>query len=157
VDIFDFVGNSRAEFNYTDRMRVMLGRTSMSVAEEMERGCPHLPLGCKMILEPKAKEYIMKNIRGAIQRFTARKVNALVQNFERHHSIPLTLTNFVKIYQMPLDKLYRARTWNQLLYETGIRQDLSSFNEELSRAVYRKWSATDSYSYLSFIEQLAQK
>ena len=157
VDIFDFVGNSRAEFNYTDRMRVMLGRTSMSVAEEMERGCPHLPLGCKMILEPKAKDYIMKNIRGAIQRFTARKVNALVQNFERHHSIQLTLTNFVKIYQMPLDKLYRSRTWNQLLYETGIRQDLSSFNEELSRAVYRKWSATDSYSYLSFIEQLAQK
>ena len=44
VNILDFVGNSRAEFNYTDRMRVMLGRTSMSVVEEMERDCPHLPL-----------------------------------------------------------------------------------------------------------------
>lgn len=41
VNILDFVGNSRAEFNYTDRMRVMLGRTSMSVVEEMERDCPH--------------------------------------------------------------------------------------------------------------------
>lgn len=156
VDILDFVGNSRAEFNYTDRMRVMLGRTSMSVVEEMERDCPHLPLGCRIILEPKAKEYILNNIKGAIQRFTARKVIALVQNFERHHSVPLTLANFVRIYQLPLDKLYKGRTWNDILCDARIAEKQSSFNEELSRAVFRKWLATDSYSYLSFIEKLAR-
>ena len=157
VNILDFVGNSRAEFNYTDRMRVMLGRTSMSVVEEMERDCPHLPLGCRIILEPKAKEHILNNIKGAIQRFTVRKVIALVQNFERHHSVPLTLSNFVRIYQMPVDKLYKGRTWNQILFEAGVGEEQSRFNEELSRAVFRKWSATDSYSYLSFIEQLAKR
>jgi len=136
---------------------VMLGRTSMSVVEEMERNCPHLPFGCRIILEPKAKEYILSNIKGAIQRFTARKVVSLVQSFERHHSIPLTLTNFVKIYQLSLDKLYKGRTWNQLLYESGLKKVQSAYNEELSRAVFRKWLATDSYSYLSFIEKLAQK
>ena len=156
VDIFDYVGNSRAEFNYSDRMRVMLGRTSMSVIEEMERDCPHLPLGCRIMLEPKAKEYILQNIRGAIQRFTARRVLGLVQNFERHHSVPLTLSNFARIYQMPVDKLYKGRTWNQILFEAGVSKEQSQFNEELSRAVFRKWSATDSYSYLSFIEQLAR-
>ena len=155
VNILDFVGNCRAEFNYTDRMRVMLGRTSMSVSEEMERDCPHLPLGCRFFLEPKAKEYIMSNIKGAIQRFTARKVIALVQNFERHHSVPLTLSNFIRIYQLPLDKLYKGRTWNQLLFEAGLKLEQSAYNEELSRAVFRKWLATDSYSYLSFIEKLA--
>ena len=138
-------------------MRVMLGRTSMSVVEEMERDCPHLPLGCRIILEPKAKEHILNNIKGAIQRFTARKVIALVQNFERHHSVPLTLSNFVRIYQMPVDKLYKGRTWNQILFEAGVGEEQSRFNEELSRAVFRKWSATDSYSYLSFIEQLAKR
>lgn len=157
VNILDFVGNSRAEFNYTDRIRVMLGRTSMSVVEEMERDCPHLPLGCRIILEPKAKEHILNNIKGAIQRFTARKVIALVQNFERHHSVPLTLSNFVRIYQMPVDKLYKGRTWNQILFEAGVVKEQSRFNQELSRAVFRKWSATDSYSYLSFIEQLAKR
>lgn len=157
VDIFDYVGNSRAEFNYSDRMRMMLGRTSMSVIEEMERDCPHLPLGCRIMLEPKAKEYIMSNIRGAIQRFTARRVLGLVQNFERHHSVPLTLSNFVRIYQMPVDKLYKGRTWNQILFDAGVSEEQSRFNEELSRAVFRKWSATDSYTYLSFIEQLAKR
>lgn len=157
VNILDFVGNSRAEFNYTDRMRVMLGRTSMSVAEEMERDCPHLPLGCRIILEPKAKEYIMNNIKGAIQRFSTRKILELVQNFNRHHSVHLTLSNFVKIYQLPLDKLYKGRTWNQLLFEAGLNHEHSEYNEELSRAVFRKWLATDSYSYLGFIESLAKQ
>lgn len=156
VNILDYVGNSRAEFNYTDRMRVMLGRTSMSVEEEMLRDCPHLPLGCRIILEPKAKEYIMNNIKGAIRRFNARKLEALVQNFERNHSVPLTLTNFVRIYKIPLDKLYRGRTWNQLLYDTGLAEKQSSHNLELGRAVLRKWLATDSYSYMCFIGQLAR-
>lgn len=157
VDIFDYVGNSRAEFNYTDRMRVLLGRTSMSVVEEMERDCPHLPLKCQITLEPKAKEYIMSNIRGAIQRFSSRRINNLVENFEKNHSVPLSLSNFIKVYQMPLDKLYKSRTWNQVLYEVGLEQEQSEFNVELSRAVYRKWLATDSYSYLSFIEKIARQ
>lgn len=157
VDILDFVGNYRKEFNFTDRMRVMLGRTSMSVEEELVRGCPHLPLGCQIILEPKAKEFIMANIREAIHSFTHTKICNLVRNFERDQSIPLTLSNFILIHKIPLDKLYKNSTWNHYLHETGIRSEESSFNEELNRAVFRKWLATDSYSYLSFIQNLAQK
>lgn len=156
VDIFDFVGNCRAEFNYADRMRAIIGRTSMSVEEEMERDCPHLPLGCQITLEPKAKEYILKNIKGAIKRFSARKITALMQNFERNHPVPLTLTNFVNIYQVPLSKIYRDKTWNQLMGESELEYYPSNLNLELSRAVFRKWLATDSYSYFSFIQKLAQ-
>lgn len=157
VDIFDYVGNCRAEFNYTDRMRAIIGRTSMSVDEEIERNCPHLPFGCRITLEPKAKEYILKNIKGAIRQFTPRKIYFLIQNFEKNHSIPLTLTGFVRIYKIPLDKLYNDRTWNQLLYDAGLRKEQSKFNKELSRAVYRKWLSTDSHSYLTFILNLAMK
>lgn len=156
VDIFDYVGNCRAEFNYTDRMRAIIGRTSMSVEEEMERDYPHLPFGCKITLEPKAKEYIMKNIRGAIKRFTTRKITSLIQNFDRNHSVPLTLTNFVNVYQVPLNKLYKDRTWNLLLCKSEMETEESKFNAELSRAVFRKWLATDSYSYFSFIQKIAQ-
>lgn len=156
VNIFDYVGNCHAEFNYTDRMRAIIGRTSMSVEEEIERNCPHLPLGCRIILESKAKEYIMKNIREAIRRFTARQIIGLITNFERHHSVKLTLTNFIRIYQIPLHKLYHGKTWNQLLCEAGINENHSRFNNELCRAVFRKWLATDSYSYLSFINNIAQ-
>jgi hypothetical protein len=60
------------------------------------------------------------------------------------------------VYQVPLNKLYKERTWNQLLCESEKETQLSKFNQELSRAVYRKWLATDSYSYFSFIYKLAQ-
>ena len=157
VNILDYVGNSRAEFNYTDRMRTMMGRTSMSVLEELNLNCPHLPLKCQIILEPKAKEYIVNNLKNAILNYSSRKLTALIQNFDRNHSVPLTLESFVEIYQIPLDKLYKGRTWNQLLNESNIVNTQSNYNEELSRAVYRKWLATDSYSYLSFINSITQK
>ena len=97
-------------------MRTIMGRTSMSVEEELERGCPHLPLGCTITLEKKAKEYIMQNIKGAIKRFTARKISSLVMNFERNHDISLTLSHFINLYKVPVHKLYRYKTWNQWLY-----------------------------------------
>ena len=157
VNILDYVGNSRAEFNYTDRMRTMMGRTSMSVLEELNLNCPHLPLKCQIILEPKAKEYIVNNLKNAILNYSSRKLTALIQNFDRNHSVPLTLESFVEIYQIPLERLYKGRTWNQLLNESNIVNTQSNYNEELSRAVYRKWLATDSYSYLSFINSITQK
>ncbi|MCR5453727.1 MAG: DUF3427 domain-containing protein, partial [Bacteroidales bacterium] len=157
VNILDYVGNSRAEFNYTDRMRAIIGRTSMSVIEELQHGCPHLPFNCQIVLEQKAKEYIINNLKSAIMNFSTRKLTALIQNFDRNHSVPLTLENFVDIYKIPLEKLYNKRTWSQLLKESGVSDQQSAFNEELCHAVYRKWLATDSYSYLSFINDLAQK
>lgn len=98
----------------------------------------------------------MKNIKGAIKRFTTRKITSLMQNFERNHSVPLSLHNFVDIYQVPLNRLYKGNTWNQLLCESKLEYYSSNFNTELSRAVYRKWLATDSYSYFSFIQKLAR-
>ena len=158
VDIFDFVGNCRAEFNYTDRMRAMIGRTSMSVKEEMERGCPHLPLGCKIILEPKAKEYIMDNINNAIKRFSLAKLTALIKNFEHNHSASLSLANFVNIYGVSLDRIYKGgHTWYQLLHTAGRMDAESVYADELSRAVFRKWLSTDSYTYFSFIDRLANQ
>jgi hypothetical protein len=138
-------------------MRVILGKTSMSTEEEIQRGCPHLPFGCKVMLEPKAKEYILKNIKGAVNRFSIRKLGQLVANFNRDYTVNLCLSNFLNIHQIPLERLYKNSTWNQLLHESKISESESKFNEELKRAVYRKWLATDSYSYMSFIANLADK
>lgn len=157
VNILDYVGNCRAEFNYSDRMRVILGRTSMSTEEEIQRDCPHLPFGCRVMLEPKAKEYIIKNIKGAVHRFSTRKLGELVTNFNRDYTVDLSLNNFLNIHQIPLERLYKNSTWNQLLHESKITESESTFNEELKRAIYRKWLATDSYSYMSFIANLADK
>lgn len=154
VTILDFVGHCNKEFNYTDRFRRLIGRTSMSVAEELEKDFPHLPLGCHITLEAKAKEYILENIRAAIGTFRKNRVITWIQSYGSETDRPLTLANFINLHQIPLEKFYKNFTWQGLLNLAGKTYRSSRFENELKRAVYKKWLSTDSYTYFSFLEKL---
>ena len=155
VTILDFVGHCNKEFNYTDRFRRLIGRSSMSVAEELEKDFPHLPLGCHITLETKAKEYILENIRAAIGSFRKNRLITWVQAFGSETNKPLTLVNFINMHQIPIEKFYKNFTWNSLLLHSGKIHRQSKFENELRRAVYKKWLSTDSFTYFSFIEKLS--
>ncbi len=157
VTILDFVGHCNKEFNYTDRFRRLIGRTSMSVKEELEKDFPHLPLGCHITLETKAKEYILENIRAAINSFRKNKFVPWIQSYNSETNLTLTLANFIRLHQIPLDKLYKHYSWNSLLLLAGKINKTSRFEKELKRAVYNKWLSTDSYTYFSFLENLTNK
>ena len=157
VTILDFVGHCNKEFNYTDRFRRLMGRTSMGVAEEIEMDFPHLPLGCHITLEAKAKEYIMENIRASIGSFRKTRVENWVRTFRNDFDKPLTLTNFLDLHQIPLEKFYKVFSWNSLMADTGQSYQRSRFESQLRRAAYKKWLSTDSFSYFSFVEQIAHK
>ena len=157
VTILDFVGHCNKEFNYTDRFRRLIGRTSMSVEEELGKDFPHLPLGCHITLETKAKEYILENIRAAINSFRKNRLVMWIQSYHSETTQPLTLAIFLKMHQVPLEKFYKNFTWESLLQIAGKIHQVSRFEKELKRAVYKKWLSTDSYSYFSFLEQLAIK
>lgn len=157
LTVLDFVGHSRAEFNYMDRFRALMGKTSMSVKEEVERDFPHLPLGCTIQLEPKAKEYIIQNITGYINSFKKRRIIQTIQGFGQKFNEPLSLSNFLRLTHVPLEKIYNGTTWNSLCYSASVASKESSLNVELSRAVSKKWLSTDSYTYFSFIHDLAKR
>lgn len=155
LTVLDFVGHSRAEFNYMDRFRALTGRTTMSVKEEVERDFPHLPLGCQIQLEPKAKEYIIENITGYINGFRKSRIISSIQQFRSQYNEQLTLSSFLRLTHVPIGKIYNGQTWNALCFQAGITQRMSKLNTELSRAVNKKWLSTDSFSYFSFINRLA--
>ena len=157
VTILDFVGHCNKEFNYSDRFRRLIGRTSMGVAEEIEKDFPHLPLGCHITLESKAKEYIMENIRASIGSFRKARVENWIRTFRNDFDKPLTLTNFLALHQIPLEKFYRIFSWNSLMADTGQNYLRSRFENQLKRAVYKKWLSTDSFTYFSFIEWMAKQ
>lgn len=157
VTILDFVGQCNEEFNYTDRFRAMIGRTSMSVKEELQKGFPHMPLGCQISLEPKAREVILHNINHAIKSFGFRNLVSLVKNWNLKFTLPLNLGNFLDMYQIPTEKLYNKHTFTDICYEAGLASKPMEHGEQLAKAVHNKWLSTDSYSYFSFIEELADK
>ena len=149
VDVLDFVGQCNKEFDYTDRFRAILGRTSMSVAEELQHDFPHLPLGCQVMLEPKAKEYILNNINQNIRNFSFRSLQKMVDDWDRKFSLPLSLANFVNMYRVPLERLYNKHTFAELTHKHILH------GEQLAKAVRNKWLSTDCHSYFSFIKTMA--
>lgn len=149
VTVLDYVGQCRAEFDYTNRFRAIIGRTSMSVMEELDKDFPHLPIGCQIHLEYKAKEYIKNNISQAIRNYSLRNIQKLVDGWRLKFTLPLTLKNFELMYKVPLEKIYNKHTFSELA------QKKIFHGEELAKAVHNKWLSTDSYSYFSFIRNLA--
>ncbi len=62
LTVLDFVGNARDEYDFEGKFRGLIGKTSTSIKDEIENEFPHLPLGCSIVLEKKAKEHILNNI-----------------------------------------------------------------------------------------------
>ena len=156
LTVLDFVGHSRKEFNYQARFRALMGRTSMGVKEEIEKGFPHLPLNCHITLEEKAQEYIIENIEGALRATNKDRIVKAVRNFKRDFFDELTLSNFMRLTGISLDKIYKTMNWYGFLFSANILDRQSPYAHELQRAVFLKWLSTDSFSYFSFVQHLAQ-
>lgn len=156
LTVLDFVGNSRPEYDFEGRFRALIGKTNTSTKEELENDFPHLPLGCSIVLEKKAKEIILENIKKATQLRERDLINKII-NFQHHTNEPLSLKNFSNFYHIPLAVIYKKSSWNRLCVLAKVKEDYSNVNEkELVQAISKKWLACNSYSYLNFILQLAK-
>ena len=160
LTVLDFVGNARPEYNFENKFRALIGKTSTPVKKEVEDNFPHLPLGCSIILERKAKEFILSNIAAA----TALNQNQLilkVKTFQHQTTIPLNLKNFTEFFDIPLQLIYKQSRkfgWKRLCQMAGIIDDFGSENEsQILSAMTNKWLSTASSSYFNFILKLAKK
>lgn len=157
LTVLDFVSNARPEYDFEGKFRALIGKTTNSVKKEIEDNFPHLPLGCSVILEKKAKENILENIRRA----TGLNRNQIIQkikNYEHQTTLPLTLKNFLDISHIPIQQLYKKESWKRLCEIAGKHPSFSSENEkEIVSAIRKKWLSTKSVSYFDFILKLAKK
>jgi superfamily II DNA or RNA helicase len=156
LTVLDFVGNSRPEYDFEGKFRALIGKTTSSVQKEIEDDFPHLPLGCAIVLERKAKEIIIENIRKAT---SLSKVQLLskIQNFRHQSTLPLTLKNFTAFYNISLQAIYKRGSWKRLCAIAGEISDFSPENEpEVTRAISKKWISCNSISYFKFILKLAK-
>lgn len=157
LTVLDFVGNSRPEYDYESKFRALIGKTTTSVQKEIEDDFPHLPLGCSIVLEKKAKDFILENIRQATS-INKNQLIIKIQNFQHQTTLPLTLRNFSNFYHIPLQLIYKRDGWNRLCQLAGKIELLEPINEkEIYRAIHKKWLSGHSYSYFEFIKKLAAR
>jgi len=155
LTVLDFVGNSRPEYDFEGKFRALIGKSNTSVQKEIEDNFPHLPLGCSIILEKKAKEEILENIKKA----TNLNRNQLIQkikNFEHQTTLPLTLRNFTDLNHIPIQTIYKKDSWKRLCQIAGKSEDFENINEkQIVSAITKKWLSTNSTSYFNFILKVA--
>ena len=157
LTVLDFVGNSRPEYDFEGKFRALVGKTNTSISKEIEDEFPHLPLGCSIILEKKAKRFILDNI----QKATAFNINQLlnkIRNYRHQTDLPLTLKNFSNLYHIPLELIYKKGNWKRLCATAQQIGNYPTTNEnEIYRAISKKWLSCSSTSYFEFILSLAKK
>ena len=157
LTVLDFVGNSRPEYDFENKFRALIGKTTTSVLKEIEDDFPHLPLGCSIVLEKKAKDTILENIKRA----TTLNVNQLItkiQNFQHQTTLPLTIQNFIELNTIKLEAIYKKDSWSRLCERAGVIDDFENVNEkQIYSAISKKWLSTNSTSYFNFILKLAKQ
>lgn len=157
LTVLDFVGNSRPEYDYEGKFRALIGKTVTPIQKEIEDDFPHLPLGCSIVLEKKAKDFILENIKNATS-LNRNQLIQKIQNFQHQTTLPLTLKNFSKFYHIPLQLIYKRASWKRLCQMAGKVEFLDEINEkEIHRAINKKWLSCHSYSYFDFIKKMAQE
>jgi len=157
LTVLDFVGNSRPEYDFETKFRALIGKTTTSVLKEIEDDFPHLPLGCSIVLEKRAKETILENIKNA----TSLNVNQLltkIRNFKHQTTLPLTLNNFIALNHIPIQTIYKKDSWSRLCQRAEVIDDFASINEkQIYSAISNKWLSTNSLSYFTFILKIAKQ
>lgn len=167
--IIDFVGNSRPEYDFSQKFRALVGKTNQPIAKEIKQGFPHLPLGCRIELQQKTQDIILKNITKAL--LNKNKLFSLMRNFPHITELPLTLANFLHIhpnitvedlYKIKLPKPINCGGWSVLTRACSDKSASSNINaaqtSELPGAYYRainnRLLNCTSISYLRFLQSL---
>jgi superfamily II DNA or RNA helicase len=157
LTVLDFVGNSRPEYDFEGKFRALIGKTNTSTQKEIEDEFPHLPLGCTIVLERKAKDFILENIKQATSLNKNQLLNK-IRNFKHQTALALTLRQFSEFYHVPIQSIYKKDCWKRLCMLAGQIDDFLTVNEsEIWRAINKKWLSCCSSSYFEFILNLAKR
>ena len=73
LTVLDFVGQAHQKYSFEDRFKALLSRSRKTIEQEVKTGFANVPRGCSIQLEKQAQDYILENIREAVN--TKRSLN----------------------------------------------------------------------------------
>lgn len=156
LTVLDFVGNVRPEYNFENKFRALIGKTNTPVQKEIEDNFPHLPIGCSIILEKKARESILLNIKNST-RLSTKHIIQKIQQFKNQTNLPLSLKFFLDINNISIQSIYKRGSWKRLCQLAGQFDDFIAINEkEIVSTINNKWLSCKSYNYFLFILKIAK-
>lgn len=153
--VLDFVGNSRPEYDFANKFRALVGKSSRAISDEIKQGFPHVPLGCRIELSKRTREMVLSNIRQAS--LTLKRLVAMIRQYPQHSSLPLTLSNFlIQHPHIDLNELYKRGCWSELVGKAQEKTQDETIQKMFKRAIFNRILTCDDHTYLSYLKQLCQ-
>ena len=116
LTVFDFVAHVNKKFDFESRFRALLkkGDGGIDIKKQINDGFVLLPPGCSIMMEEKAKDYVLQTISAAI--FNSKK---LIQAIQSYSDIP-KLGEFVEDIHQDVRLIYKGKnSWTSLLRDAG--------------------------------------
>lgn len=147
LTVLDFIGEARKEFRFDLRLSSLLPGKRHNLKKEIEQGFPHLPTGCYINFEKKAKERIFKNIQQTYRNIDLR----IRENFRQWQGRDApSFSEFIQITGENPIELLTKRQWSEWKELSGFKvQKSSEIEPELNSQA--RLSLTNSPNYLKFI------
>lgn len=128
LTVLDYVGQAHENYDFSHKLRALVGKTRDGIKTEIENEFPNAPAGCHISLEKIAMEYILNNIQSS--KLTKHNLRRMIRNFEMNFGLELNLGNFLKSYDIDLKFFYAKHSLYELMYEVGLKKDYKVKNKK---------------------------
>ncbi|MEU8691823.1 DUF3427 domain-containing protein [Streptomyces sp. NPDC048665] len=151
LTVLDFIGQHRAEFRFEEQFRALTNLSRNRLIDNIERGFPHLPSGCQIILEGKSRDLVLNNIRTQVDA----TINTLVKEV-RNYSTP-TIDAYLRESQRDINELYKNKnSWTTVLRKaTFIKAAPLPGEEDLLKRVHAFLHVDDPNRAQAYLRLLA--
>ncbi|EPH39248.1 hypothetical protein STRAU_7699 [Streptomyces aurantiacus JA 4570] len=126
LTVLDFIGQHRKEFRFENQFRALTNLTRKRLLNSLEQGFPMLPSRCEIILEPKAKQTIIGNIKEQLN------VNATALAREVSTYAEMRLSTYLEESGREIKEVYRGgngNSWTRLLRRANLLTDAAPHGE----------------------------
>lgn len=114
LTVLDFVAQANRKYDFASRFRALTLQPEKNIQKQIKEGFTLLPLGCSIVMEKKARQYILDNITSAIY-----NKNRIVKEINSYVTIP-TLTHFLENNGQDIRILYQgSNCWSSLKRAAG--------------------------------------
>lgn len=155
LTVLDFIGQANKKYNFEDKFAALLSNTNRTVQSEIKDGFTNVPKGCYIQLEPKAKDYVLDNIRSSFG-FKAGIVSR-IETFEEDSGELLCLENFAEYYHLDIRNIYNRANFSRLCVDAGVKRDFEEPLEQIMDRAFPRICAIDSRRWIKFLIEIFSK
>lgn len=148
LTVLDFVGQANKKYDFANRFRALMLKPEKNLVKQIKEGFTLLPHGCSIVMEKKARQYILDNIQSAI--YNTRRI---IREINSYTYLP-TISQFLENNGQDIRILYQNNNcWTSLKRAAGrISYEEDTITKKLEKGVANLLHY-NTVSFLHFIEK----